>query len=179
MGGMTRYVAFLRAINVGGRRVAMADLRRHVEALGYADVSTHIASGNVIFEAPGRADGLETAIEAKLGEVLGFEVETFVRSRAQLAEVVAAEPFPQRRDGDTHLVAFIRKRPSAAVQRAVEALASDVDTLVVDGTEIHWLINGKTMDSKIKPTAWTKAVDGPTTTRNITMLRKLAAKLEA
>ena len=82
-------VAFLRAVNVGKRRVAMADLRRELEGIGLDDVWTHINSGNAVFRSPlGRAK-LEARIEACLLDSFGFEVETFVRTAAQVAEVAS------------------------------------------------------------------------------------------
>ncbi len=81
---MTRTIAFLRAINVGGHTVKMDVLRRHFELLGYTDVETFIASGNVIFTAPSHnAQMLEMTIENKLREALGYEVATFLRTEGK------------------------------------------------------------------------------------------------
>lgn len=172
-------VAFLRAVNVGKRRVAMADLKTDLEGLGYDDVWTYINSGNAVFRSPlGRAK-LEPQIEACLREACGFEVETFVRTAAQVQAIVDREPFGAIPDGVTHMVALLRSAPSAAAKRTIEGLSGDVDQLEVHGAEIHWRIEGTSLDSALKPKDW-KAVDLPvtaTTTRNITMLTKLAAKL--
>src|SRR6478736_1861700 len=92
-------VAFLRAVNVGKRRVAMADLKADLEGLGFDDVWTYINSGNAVFRSPlGRAK-LEPEIEACLLGSCGFEVETFVRTAAQVAEVVDRKPFGDLPDG--------------------------------------------------------------------------------
>ena len=175
---MARHVAFLRAINVGRRRVKMDRLRALFEDLGFDDVETHIASGNVIFSASGGAAAIERRIEEGLEAGLGFPVMTFVRSPKQIEGVVAARPFKRVGGGDTHMVAFLRAKPSAAAKRAAEDLSGKRDTLLVDGRELHWLIRGKMMDSELKPKAMERALDGdPGTTRSITMLRTLAAKL--
>ncbi len=80
---MPKLVAFLRAINVGGHTVSMAALRAEFEALGLKDVETFIASGNVIFTAPtGNRAALERKIESHLHGALGYEVKTFLRTRA-------------------------------------------------------------------------------------------------
>src|SRR5438093_13743288 len=92
---MPPYVAFLRGINVGGHTVKMDDLRRHFEAMGVANVSTFIASGNVLFESPeADAAALERRIEATLHAALGYESATFLRTDAELAAVAAQDPFP-------------------------------------------------------------------------------------
>lgn len=92
---MTQYIAFLRAINVGGHTVRMERLRAFFAELEFSNVATFIASGNVIFEAPaGNARELEEQIAAHLRQVLGYEVATFIRSPADLVAVVGYKPFP-------------------------------------------------------------------------------------
>jgi uncharacterized protein (DUF1697 family) len=175
-----RYVAFLRAVNVNRRRVTMDRLRGEFEALGFEDVSTFINSGNVVFSAAAKPADLEPEIEARLGPALGFEVPAFVRTAAQVGKVARLEPFADARDGDTHNVAFLRRRPTAAARTATEALSNDTDRLAVHGRELHWLIRGRMMDSTVSANVLQRALGGePGTTRNITMLRKLAAKLDA
>ncbi len=172
-----RYVAFLRAVNVSGRRVSMDRLRSAFEELGFERVTTYIASGNVLFEATGRAADLERAIEAKLEEALGYEVLTFLRRANDVCRTASAKPFGKVPAGKTHMVAFLRRKPSAAERKAIEGRSTPSDRLVVDGREVHWLIEGRMMSSELKPKDW--AVLGqPTTTRNTTMLTKLAAKLD-
>jgi uncharacterized protein (DUF1697 family) len=172
-----RYVAFLRAVNVGGRRVSMDRLRGIFEELGFEQVSTYIASGNVVFEGSGRAAELERAIEAELEQTLGFEVTTFLRRANEVRHAASEKPFGKVPAGKTHMVAFLRRRPTAAERKAIEAKSGSSDTLVVHGREVHWLIQGRMMDSKLKPKDW-DVLDQPTTTRNTTMLAKLAAKLD-
>jgi uncharacterized protein (DUF1697 family) len=89
-----RYVAFLRGINVGGKTlIRMADLRACVEDLGHADVSTYIASGNVLFTSPARsAAALEAPLEQAIDQRFLLSVRVFVRSARQLAATVAAIP---------------------------------------------------------------------------------------
>ena len=83
---MPRTIAFLRAVNVGGHTVKMDALRRHFESLGFSNVETFIASGNVIFETPFKnARTLESSIENKLRDALGYEVAAFLRTDAELA----------------------------------------------------------------------------------------------
>jgi uncharacterized protein (DUF1697 family) len=172
-----RYVAFLRAVNVGGRRVSMDRLRALFEELGFERVSTHIASGNVLFEASGRAADLEQAIESKLEEALGFEVTTFLRRANDVRHAASEKPFGKVPAGKTHMVAFLRRKPTTAERKAIEEKSTSSDSLVVDGREVHWLIQGRMMDSELKPKDW-EVLGQPTTTRNTTMLAKLAAKLE-
>jgi len=95
---MPRYVAFLRAINVGGHIVKMDALRRHFASLGFDDVETFIASGNVIFQSRSTAAAaLERRIEACLEERLGYEVKTFLRTDAEVTAIAAYRAFEPAR----------------------------------------------------------------------------------
>ena len=90
---MPRYVALLRAINLGAtRKVPMADLRALLADLGYENVRTHLQSGNAIFDAPGRPGPVGTALEQRLEETFGFEVPVILRTRDELAAVVERDP---------------------------------------------------------------------------------------
>ena len=88
---MARFVAFLRAVNVGKRTVAMATARQALADLGFADVSSYVNSGNLFFSATGPASDHEVAIRARLEEVFGFELTTFVRTAAQVRDLVAIQ----------------------------------------------------------------------------------------
>src|SRR4051812_37558810 len=92
---MQRSIALLRAINVGGHTVKMDQLRTLIMALGYTNVATYIASGNVIFETPPtRTSVLEAQIERHLRDALGYEVLTFIRTAEELAAIADYAPFP-------------------------------------------------------------------------------------
>ena len=108
---MPRYVAFLRAINVGGHTVTMAELRKQFGAMGFTDVETFIASGNVLFSAPSR-DSLALArrIERQLHAALGYEVHTFVRTDAEIAAVATHAPFTATRSSVAGRCLRMRRR---------------------------------------------------------------------
>ena len=92
---MSRHVALLRAVNVGGTgRLAMTDLVRLCEAAGFARVRTYIASGNVVFSGDGTEDEIRLALERRLRSHLGAEVGVVVRTAAVIADVLARNPFP-------------------------------------------------------------------------------------
>src|SRR4029079_5255160 len=92
---MQRYFAFLRAINVGGHTVKMDQLRTLFAALGYANVATYIASGNVIFETPLTSrEARERQIGRRLPDARGYEVITFIRTAEELATIADYAPFP-------------------------------------------------------------------------------------
>lgn len=170
---MARYVAFLGGINVGGHRVSMAELRARFAELGFDDVSTYIASGNVVFST--RARQLEPTIEAHLEQALGYQVPTFVRTAADVTALAGASPF-----GDvpgTVAVGFLRQAPPKAVAREVAALGTDADTLEVIGTELWWHLPNGFSGSLLAPKALERAGLGPLTTRNLNTVRKLAARL--
>jgi uncharacterized protein (DUF1697 family) len=132
---MTRQVALLRGINVGGnKRVAMADLRALLESLGYTDVRTLLQSGNAVYTGPDSPAEAAAAIEAAIVERLGMRVRVLVRTRDELAAVVAANPLAEVAvDGSRHMVVFLSGVPARAALAAIDVAAHAPDRLVHPG----------------------------------------------
>jgi uncharacterized protein (DUF1697 family) len=176
---MTKHIAFLRAINVGGHTVKMDVLRQLFESLGFAAVETFIASGNVIFETKaGNSKALEEKIEACLKESLGYEVATFIRADAELAEVAAYKPFPQSQlDTAAALnVGFLADPLDDAGKKKLMSLKTDIDDFHVHKREIYWLCKKKQSESKVSNIVIEKALGVKTTLRGVNTIKKLAEK---
>jgi uncharacterized protein (DUF1697 family) len=174
---VTTRVAFLRAVNLGKRRTPNARLIEIAADLGYDGAWTHVNSGNVVFDASGGRAAIERSFERALEAEFGFAVETFVRSAPELRKALAVEPF-EIGPGDTYFVTFLKDTPTAAQRADLEALSGSFDTLVVAGRDVHWLMHGKSTDTKIPTRAWEKVIGRHTSTsRNTTMLRKLVEKI--
>lgn len=173
-----RLIAFLRAINVGGHTVSMARLRREFEGLGFTDVETFIASGNVIFTARGRdTAAIENKIEARLRDALGYEVTTFVRTAAEVAAVAGSEPFPAAQAADgTVFVGFVARPLDAAATRAVMTFKTATDDFRVKGREVYWLRKTKENDSPFKYVSLEKTLKIRATFRGLNTVARLAAK---
>jgi uncharacterized protein (DUF1697 family) len=173
---LQRYVAFLRAINVGGHTVKMDRLRAEFEALGFRDVSTFIASGNVLFSAASEeAAALEQRIERRLEKALGYEVVTFLRTPAELATLVREEPY-QDRDPDAALwTGFLKSDASADVRARLRALCTEVEDIDARGREVFWLRRDIALASPRTGAKIDKALATPVTFRNVTTVRKLAS----
>ena len=175
---MARYVAFLRAINVGGRYVRMERLRTAFTDAGFANVETFITSGNVIFDTRGtNTTTLERKIERALQTDLGYAVGTFVRTLPELSDVARHDPFPDESTGGKHTVhvGFLKEAPSAAACKLVVSLSTDVDRLHVHGRELYWLVRGSLLDSKVPEAQLGRAV-GQMTMRNRNTVTRLATK---
>lgn len=139
--GSTRYLAFLRAINVGGRTVKMADLRDIIARLDVTSVETFIASGNVIFDAATTdVRALEQLIENHLRETLGYEVDTFVRTSAELAAIARHQPFPvmpESGNGSAMQVAFLHTAPGNDQTSALLACRTATDDIHIHDRELY------------------------------------------
>jgi uncharacterized protein (DUF1697 family) len=181
---MPRYVAFLRAVNVGGRFVKMAELARHFEALGHGDVQTFIASGNVIFRSRARsATALAQALADGLEPLLGFRSEAFVRSDAELqalAQRAAAQQAAHRAavgpQGEVN-VALLTQPLSPAQAVALAGLRTELDNFVHSGSEVYWLCKSKQSDSKFSNALFERKLAAKTTIRRASMLERLANQL--
>ena len=176
---MARYVAFLRAVNVGGRTVKMAALRDLFAELGFANVETFIASGNVIFEAkPSNAGALEKKIEAHLARALAYEIPVFLRTAAELAVIGAHRPFDGERfrSAQAFNIGFYKQPLSPAAIAAVVALATPMDDFHIHGRELYWLCREKQSDSTFSNNRFERAIQGVATLRGARTVEKLAAK---
>jgi len=171
-----RYVAFLRAVNIGGRIVKMDILRRVFESMGYTSVQTFIASGNVVFDSSVKSmPALERQIEAALLKAFGFPVTTFVRSLGEMADVARHQPFKDA-DGASLYVAFVRDAPSKDAARRLHALANDYNDYRVRGREVFWLMRASFIETSKTAADIEKTLGMPATVRNSTTVRRMAAK---
>ncbi len=176
---MMKYIAFLRAINVGGHTVKMDDLRKLFETMGFSNVETFIASGNVLFDAESKAVSvLEQQIEKKLKDVLGYDVATFIRTEAELKGIVNYKSFPQSKlDAATAFnIAFLKASPDEKSRQKVMALRTDIDDFRIHGRELYWLCKKKQGESTFSNAVLEKTLGKPSTIRGAATIQKIAAK---
>ncbi len=173
-----RYVAFLRAVNVGARVVKMERLKISFEALDLANVSTFIASGNVIFDSRRAATSLEAAIEQRLETDFGITVGTMIRSIDEL-RAVRAHVLRQRLSGDsgvTLYVGFLKTAVARPAVRAVTALSNEIDRLSVHGRELYWQAGKGLAESTLTGARLEKVLGTPATLRNLNTVDRILAK---
>lgn len=175
---MPRYVAFLRGINLGNRRLKMDQLRGHFEAFGFDNVDTFLASGNVVFDDPGDdPDRVEDRIEAHLAEALGYAADTFVRSLDRLGELTALELAGDREDGFNPHVIFLKEPGDRRMVARLSALETADDRFHVLGREVVWLRRGRLTESSVRSRDLERALGGATNTmRNLNTVERIVAK---
>jgi uncharacterized protein (DUF1697 family) len=173
-GELTQHVAFLRAINVGGRNVTMAELRQRFSEMGFADVESFIASGNIVFrtDAATPPAALEERIETALAGALGYDVATFIRSPADLTGIADAAFAGET---GSHQVGLLKAKPGGEAAAATLALQTDDDAIAVVGREVHWL-RRDTAASRLVNGRFERALGGQATFRSVSTLRRIAAK---
>jgi uncharacterized protein (DUF1697 family) len=172
---MRRYVLLLRAVNVGGRSVPMAQLRAVLTAAGFAEVSTYIQSGNVIVASPSDnpvdvGTGVVAAIEASLG----ITVAVVVLTADELAEVCRNDPFDDREDPGARHVTFLGRVPDPARVEAIDPRAGAPDEFVYSGRWIYiWCLSGYGTTG-LSNRFFERSLGVPATTRNWRTVRTLA-----
>jgi uncharacterized protein (DUF1697 family) len=174
-----KYVAFLRAINVGGHTVKMDHLRSLFEAMGFSNVETFIASGNVIFDSKiSSAKALENKIEKSLEANLGYKVATFIRSIAELTAVAQYKPFDDcDAEGNVLYIAFVADNPLEVSSQRLFSCRTQIDDFHIYGREVYWLCRKKLGESTFPGGAkFEKTLGMPATLRNSTTVRKIAVK---
>lgn len=119
---MSRQVALLRGVNVGGRKVVMSELRAACEKAGFTSVATLIASGNLVLGSKFKGSRLGNLLEVVIKNELGLDTEVFVRTGAELDAIIAANPFKAfaKTQPNFTLVDFMRAPASAAEMAAME-----------------------------------------------------------
>ncbi len=179
---MKRYVAFLRGMNLGNRRIKNPQLAAEFERLGLLEVATFRASGNVIFDT--EVDGgearaaLAERIETGLLEGLGYDVPVYLRSAAELRAIAAREPFAAKDVAASKgklQVTMLQAKPGAAARRKALALSTDADRLAIEGTELYWLPSGGVSETELDLKAIERAL-GPGTQRTMGTVEQIAAK---
>lgn len=168
---MTRYAVWLRAVNVGGRKVPMADLRALASGLGLGDPRTLLASGNLLVTSPDDAEGVRTRLERALQERFGFAVECVAVPHARLRTLADACPF----GGDhTHVVFFAGIPDADALRRARER--ASVREVIEPGEGVWYVDFGDGVaDSKLAVALPRLLAPAVSTVRNLRTVVKLAA----
>jgi uncharacterized protein (DUF1697 family) len=174
-----RYVALLRAVNVGKRQMKMERLREALENIKLRNVETYIASGNALFDSTASAEALEARIEKQLLAVFGFEVPIMLRTASEMRAVAAYEAFPglgpPPKEGALY-IGFLKSAPTKANVGNLIKFADKVNHFCVHGREVYWDTRDRTTMLKILGRPLDKALGVPATFRNTNVVRALAEK---
>ena len=176
---MPRLIAFLRAINVGGHRVTMEELRGLFESLGLSRVETFIASGNVIFESRSRnTETLRRRIAKHLHEALGYEVATFLRTDSEVAAVARHKPFDDSKLKQAKAlgVAFLAEPLPAGATKALKGMETEIDEFHAHGREVYWLCREKQSESTFSNAMFERTLRIQATFRGLKTVARLAEK---
>lgn len=186
LGAMTRFIALLRGVNVGGRTIRSAELAEAFRSLGYDGVKTVLASGNVVFEAEGAASARRAELEKALSDRFGYDAKVHILDTDTLASVIDAYPFPEREGWHRYVVFLIGAeggRAETSRTGEAHALVLDVLGLEVDpgleqvadgGSVIYWTVErGHTLDSVVGKRLGNARGKTLGTNRNLNTLRKL------
>ncbi len=168
---MPRFVALLRAINTPPRHVKMDRLRAIVDGAGFENVSTFIASGNVIFEAPD-SDDIAERLERALSEGLGFDVPVYLRGTTEIVAVADVRPFGGE---EANLeISFLPSVPDPGDVERLVAATSGNDRLAVIGREVYWSHVGPRRESAHSEGRVMRTLGMQTTQRSATTVRRIA-----
>ncbi len=164
---MKHYVAFLRAVNVGGTgKLPMADLREMARELSFTDVKTYIASGNLAFSSEKSEQAVKSALEEKLAEYAEKPVAVFMRTATEMRRILSDNPFPDKEPKYTFVVFLERKAPEDALTQVVRMVDEEVR---IGKREIYVHYPSGMSQSKLRIPA---AKHG--TARNMNTVRKMA-----
>jgi uncharacterized protein (DUF1697 family) len=178
---MPKYVAFLRGMNLGKRRVTNAELEKAFKALKFENVATFIASGNIIFDSRAGEGPLVKTLEAHLEESFGYPVPTFLRTTAKLAEVAEVRPFAASRhqSAKAYVVGFLAAKVTPAQKKTILGFAGPNDEFHVEDREVYWLSQTLQSESPVFKIPFDKRAGVASTWRNMNTVQRLLAKYSA
>lgn len=175
---MQTYVALLRGINVGAhKRIAMADLRALIEGLGYADVRTHLNSGNAVFTSDAQEnEEIASAIRAAIASGLGMDIPVVMRSGEEMQRIVAENPFPDLAvDHKALHVAFLAGTPDPQLVEALAGIEKGDDDYRVTGDNVYLSYPNKLTGASLTPDMLEKTLHVSATLRNWRTVTALAS----
>jgi uncharacterized protein (DUF1697 family) len=176
---VSRYAAFLRGMNVGGHRLTNGELRTHFETMGFAEVATFRASGNVVFAADGQPpETVRERIEAGLAASLGYAVPAFVRADVEVRAIAAHQPFPRGRVeacAGKLQVSLLAGAPTREARDEVLSLTGEQDALAFAERELYWLPSGGMLESALDM-ARIERLLGPCTMRTKGTIELIASR---
>lgn len=175
---MTRFAALLRGVNVGGITIKMAELADVFRGLGFADVKTVLASGNVLFDSDAGASVAKPKIETALRDRFGYEAWVHVLPVDEVARIVDAFPFDAEREGWHPYVIFLMGELLTNAELRESLLGLELDPAlesIADGDGVlYWTVErGHTLDSAVGKASSRARFKALTTTRNLRTLVKL------
>jgi uncharacterized protein (DUF1697 family) len=178
---MTTYIAFLRGINLGKRNVKSDELKAIFSETGFENVRTYIASGNVIFDAKEKdGEKLTKKIERSLEDKLGYKVIVFLRSQAELENILENNPFKNEhgKDGKCY-ISFLYDEPPKAAAKEIEARSSDTEIFKFIGRELYMLFYvGFSESVFFKKNDYEKVLGVLATNRNLNTPTKIMAMIK-
>lgn len=173
---MTKYVAFLRAVNIGGRQVKMDLLKELFAGAGFKNVKTYIQSGNVIFESAAKdTAAIEAKIEKHLLKHLGFEVPACIRSFEEMNAIIRNNPFPGVvPDKDLQIyVSFLQTIPDPTAPAVLATMQSEIETYHINGREVYVLCKKNVGAPPFSNAYLEKKLKRVATTRNLATVHKV------
>ena len=175
MGPVTGYAAFLRGVNVGGVNLKMAAVAEALTEAGFTDVTTVLASGNVLLTSSAAATEVRTTAEGALRARFGYDAWVLVYPVADVEAISAGYPFERERPGHHSYVTFVS---DADVLDDLIALAATSDESIARGKGVvYWQVPAtSTLDSAIGKTMGRKRYKSSTTTRNLRTVEKVLAR---
>jgi uncharacterized protein (DUF1697 family) len=174
---LTQFVAFLRAVNVGGHnKVKKETLQDAFVSMGFNDVSVYKQSGNVIFEAAVPLEAIENKIHYELGKLLGLNVTVFVRTMSQLNSIEESSPFKNvSGDGASFMVTFMSTKASSDLVLPAKIPNSTAEVLLITGREAYSITRGHGDGGKPNPFVESK-FKTRATTRNLNIIKEIINK---
>ena len=178
---MARSIALLRAVNVGDRKMPMAELRTLCVELGWTEIETYIQSGNLLFAAPGQTAEQEASLEKAVEQRFGYRSDVIIRSAEQWRGLLAANPFVSEAEAEPNrvLVGLAKARLQPGAANSIQAKATAGERVEQAGEALWFHYPEGAGTSKLTPSSIDRSAGSPVTARNWRTMLKLGEMVGA
>jgi len=174
---MSNYISLLRGINVSGqKKIKMADLRAHYEAIGFTEVQSYIQSGNVLFKSSiNDESAIAKKIANKIKKEYGFDVPILITTKKSLKKIISKNPFAKKADVDIKklYVTFMAELPNKALSKTLQAHEDPNDEIIIDKQIIYIHYANGAGRTKLTNNFFERKLKVQCTTRNWRTVNKL------
>ncbi|HCD9234820.1 MULTISPECIES: DUF1697 domain-containing protein [Elizabethkingia] len=171
---MKKYCAFLRGVNVKGTNMKMAEVCKVFQDIGVKDVSSVLASGNIIFSSDDSAENLKTKLEKKLSEYFDYEAFLFIRNEAEIKAILNSSPFDSLPDYHNYIFITTEGTEDVLMQLFDDAVYKENEKAEIVDANFYWQTpKGNTLNSDFGKVLGKKSLKDRLTSRNINTIEKI------
>ena len=178
MKNKSRFCAFLRGVNVNGTAMKMAEVCKVFSDAGMEEVSSVLATGNILFTSDRKVSDLKPMLEKAMSQHFNYEAFLFIKERSEVLEIFEKVPFESSRENHIYVFVGTSSVENTLMEEFIKSNPQDNEKAEISGNTFYWQVpKGNTLDSAFGKILGRKSLKDQMTSRNINTLEKIVKKL--